>query len=192
MTTAEPPGHTGQQDAAEAVTPPAARPPAGAGMADDTQATAPQAFLAAPPPDDADALRQEIERTREQLGETVEQLAGKADVKSRARAKAAELTGRVKSTVAQSRARAAERAGGIRGQLAGTSGAVRQKAATAGGTGKSQLQARVAPLWNAAPEQVRRAVATGASTARQRRLPLGGALAALIVCYLAVQRWRKR
>ena len=46
-------------------------------------------------------LKQEIERTRDQLGETVEQLAAKADVKSRAQAKAAELSGRVKSTTSQ-------------------------------------------------------------------------------------------
>ena len=49
------------------------------------------------PVDEAE-LRQEIERTREQLGETVEQLAAKTDVKGRARAKAAELAGRAKST----------------------------------------------------------------------------------------------
>ncbi|HEX9065409.1 MAG TPA: DUF3618 domain-containing protein [Streptosporangiaceae bacterium] len=39
-------------------------------------------------PDDEDALRQEIERTREQLGETVGQLAAKADVKARTQARA--------------------------------------------------------------------------------------------------------
>lgn len=46
-------------------------------------------------PDDEQALRREIEQTREQLGETVEQLVGKADV----RARATQLTGRVKSAV---------------------------------------------------------------------------------------------
>ena len=46
--------------------------------------------------DDVQQLEQEIEQTREQLGETVEQLAAKADVKRRARAKAAEVSERVK------------------------------------------------------------------------------------------------
>jgi Protein of unknown function (DUF3618) len=61
---------------------------------------------------DAEQLREEIERTRELLGETVEQLAAKVDVKGRARAKATELAGQVtrqaKSTVAQGRVRAAQ------------------------------------------------------------------------------------
>ncbi len=90
-------------------------------------------------------LRQEIERTREQLGETVEQLAAKTDVKSRARATATELAGRAKSTAAQARTQAAAQFGNARGQL----------------------QARAAPVREATPEPVRRAVAKGASTAQQ-------------------------
>lgn len=60
---------------------------------------------------DAQELREEIERTRERLGETVEQLAAKADVKGRAQAKAAELAGQVtrqaRSAVALGREQAA-------------------------------------------------------------------------------------
>lgn len=44
-----------------------------------------------PAPDDAQELQQQIERTREELGETVELLAAKADVKNRALAQAAEV-----------------------------------------------------------------------------------------------------
>jgi hypothetical protein len=44
-------------------------------------------------PDDEQKLREDIEQTRERLGETVDQLAAKADVKERARAKAAALAG---------------------------------------------------------------------------------------------------
>jgi hypothetical protein len=43
---------------------------------------------------DARQLKAEIEQTRERLGATVEQLAAKADVKSRARAKATDVAGR--------------------------------------------------------------------------------------------------
>ncbi len=39
-------------------------------------------------------IQQEIERTREHLGDTVEELAARADVRTRARAKAAEMKDR--------------------------------------------------------------------------------------------------
>ena len=48
------------------------------------------------PADDAEKLRQEIRHTRERMGETVEQLAARADVKARARVKAADVAGQVK------------------------------------------------------------------------------------------------
>jgi len=52
----------------------------------------------------AEELHQEIEQTRQRLGETVDELAAKTDVKARARAKAAEVSGRVRrSQLVQSR-----------------------------------------------------------------------------------------
>ena len=42
----------------------------------------------------AQELEQEIERTREHLGDTIDELAGKADMKARARARAAEVKAR--------------------------------------------------------------------------------------------------
>ena len=48
-------------------------------------------------------IQQEIEQTRERLGQTVEELAAKADLKARARVKAAEV-----------KARAAEASGRVR------------------------------------------------------------------------------
>jgi hypothetical protein len=56
-----------------------------------------------PAGDDAQQLREEIERTREHLGATVEQLAARLDVKSRARAEAAELSARLKRAGSQAR-----------------------------------------------------------------------------------------
>jgi len=47
-------------------------------------------------PAKAAELQAEIDQTRERLGQTVEELAAKADVKARARAKAADLTGQVR------------------------------------------------------------------------------------------------
>jgi uncharacterized protein DUF3618 len=143
-------------------------------------------------PPQEQALRQEIEQTRERLGATVEQLAAKTDVKGRARAKAAGLTGQVKGKTAQLRAKAAERSLGVRGQVAGKTEVARQKAEAAGGTAKAQLQARAAPVWQAAPEPVRRTAATGASMAQRRPVPLAAAAAALVAGFLALRWWRKR
>jgi hypothetical protein len=47
--------------------------------------------MTASDPASAAELQQEIDRTREHLGQTVEELAAKADVTSRARAKTAEV-----------------------------------------------------------------------------------------------------
>lgn len=50
-------------------------------------------------------IQQEIERTREHLGDTVEELAARADVRARARAKAAEMKDRAAGAAAQLRER---------------------------------------------------------------------------------------
>jgi hypothetical protein len=63
-------------------------------------------------PDDAIQLREEIERTREHLGATVEQLAAKVDVKSRAQAKAAGLARQAAEAVEQVRKQAAAKGAG--------------------------------------------------------------------------------
>jgi hypothetical protein len=44
----------------------------------------------------AEELQQEIEQTRQRLGQTVDELAAKTDVKARVRAKATEVSGRVR------------------------------------------------------------------------------------------------
>ena len=46
----------------------------------------------------AHELKQGIERTREHLGETIDELAGQADIKARARARATEVSGRVRQS----------------------------------------------------------------------------------------------
>ena len=45
-------------------------------------------------------LEREIERTREHLGETIDELAGKADMKARARTRAAEVKARAQDRAA--------------------------------------------------------------------------------------------
>jgi Protein of unknown function (DUF3618) len=71
----------------------------------------------------------------------------------------------------------------------------RAKAAQAAGRVKgstAQLQARSAVVWEKAPEPLRRTVVKGASTAKQRRVPLAVAAAALVAGYLALRWLRKR
>jgi cobalamin biosynthesis Mg chelatase CobN len=90
---------------------------------DDDQVTAATAAAAGSTgravPDDPAELRQEIERTREQLGETVDQLAAKADVKKQAQDRAAELRTRIQARAAGLASRAgqlATKAQGVVGQ----------------------------------------------------------------------------
>ena len=52
-------------------------------------------------PETAPQIQQEIEQTRERLGQTVEALAAKADVKARAQAKAGEMRARAQDKAAE-------------------------------------------------------------------------------------------
>jgi Protein of unknown function (DUF3618) len=207
MTTGESGGIPAQQSAAEipaqrsateaevSDSEPASQATASAVSADKPE-TAPLTGRVVAPADDLRQLEAEIERTREQLGETVQELAARVDVKSRARAKAAELSGRAKSAAVEARRNAAARAGSVRSQLTGKTGAARQRAISAGAGGRDQLRNRAAavgtPVWEATPEQVRRVVTKGANGARERWLPLALAAGALVVGYLAVRQWSRR
>ncbi|WP_077801329.1 DUF3618 domain-containing protein [Streptomyces sp. JHA26] len=81
-----------------------------------------------------DELRRQIEQTRSQLGETVEELAGKADVKGRAKARAADLRDKAGAMTVQLRSSAAQ-AGHTVQEKAGRAGhTVQEKAGRAGHT----------------------------------------------------------
>lgn len=196
MTTSGPAGKAAGRQAAGPATSSGTGELAEDALDDGAPRPASQGDAEAGPPDDVQELQQEIEETRAQLGETVEQLAAKTDVKARARGKAAELTGRVKGTTSQARTQAAARAGSVRDQLASKAGGTGQRAMSLGTAAKEQLSGRAAaagtPAWEATPEPVRQAVAKGASSARQRRAPLAVAAGVLVVSYLAIRWWRKR
>ncbi|MBM0237840.1 DUF3618 domain-containing protein [Micromonospora sp. ATA32] len=87
---------------------------------------------------DAEALREEIRRTRVELGETMEALAAKADVKARLKESAGQAKKRMREqaaqTVARVRGQAAEKAQVVRGQAA-------QKAELARGQAAQKAQA---------------------------------------------------
>lgn len=186
MTTSEGTGTTAQHPPAGAKVPGGELSPHAVNA--DGRETAPITGRVAAPPKDPRQLEAEIARTREQLGETVQELVARADVKSMVRAKTAEMTGKVRSTAVRARRSAAGRAGQMRSQVAARTTAARQKAISAGGAGRDQLRSRASsvatPVWSAAPEQVRRAVTSGASSARERRTPLALAAAALVFGYL--------
>ena len=74
---------------------------------------------------DSEALREGIKRTRAELGETVQALAGKADVKARLKDSVAEAKARVRD-------RAAEKTALVRQQAGHTAEAVRDAGRSAG------------------------------------------------------------
>jgi ABC-type transporter Mla subunit MlaD len=76
---------------------------------------------ASAPSTEAD-VREDIERTRQQLGETAEALAAKADIKARARQKATQLKEQAATRAAQVKEQAATRASQTRGQAASSWG----------------------------------------------------------------------
>lgn len=71
-------------------------------------------------------IQQEIDRTRERLGDTVEELAAKADVKARAKEKAAEMK-------AKAQGKATDVTGLVKNKATGVSGLVKDKATDVSG-----------------------------------------------------------
>ncbi|MFJ3667042.1 DUF3618 domain-containing protein [Streptomyces sp. NPDC090106] len=132
-----------------------------------------------PPRDEPDTpstddLREHVERTRSDLGETVEALAEKTDVKARAQEKAGEL-----------RAKTAELAHQAQDQLPDQ---VKDKAAQAAAQARAKA-AQAGELWeDKAPEPVRRTTAEGARLARDHRKVLVAAAGGALVVWLAYRR----
>jgi hypothetical protein len=112
------------------------------------------------PPDNPQALQAEIERTREQLGDTVEALFAKADVKALARAKAARTRGRLLAAVRPARQRVTD-------QTARASALFRETT----------------------PDPMQEAAKRAAQAARKRGVPVAVAgLAAVLAGWLIVRR----
>jgi hypothetical protein len=136
------------------------------------------------PPDDQQGLQEEIERTREHLGETVEALVAKVDVKARAQDEAGRLIGRLKAKAVQARQQAVARTYQARHQVADKTAGPREQVAEA-----------AAGISKVTPEPVKQAAGNAAATARRRRTPLLAAIGAVgagLVGWLLFQRWRRR
>ncbi|MEU5907548.1 DUF3618 domain-containing protein [Micromonospora sp. NPDC047527] len=82
---------------------------------------------------DTEALREEIRRTRVELGETMEALAARADVKARLKESAEQARERMREQAAQTVAR-------VRGQAARGAGMARAQAYDKGGLVRAQAQ----------------------------------------------------
>ncbi|WP_250403865.1 DUF3618 domain-containing protein [Streptomyces cellostaticus] len=108
-----------------------------------------------------DELRHQIERTRSQLGDTVEQLVGRADMKGRAKARAADLKDKAGAMSVQLRSSAAQAGHTVQGRSGHARHALQDRSAPA----RHALQERAATAGHALQEQ-----ATSAGHAlRERR-----------------------
>jgi cobalamin biosynthesis Mg chelatase CobN len=86
---------------------------------------------ATPAKPDVDALREDIRQTRAELGETVQALAAKADVKARAKDSVEQTKAKVKAQAAEATERVADK---VKEATHTATDAVRNAAATARGT----------------------------------------------------------
>ncbi|PZT69791.1 DUF3618 domain-containing protein [Streptomyces sp. SW4] len=75
-----------------------------------------------------DELRRQIEQTRSELGDTVEELAGKADVKGRAKARAADLKDKAGALTVQLRSSAAHAGHSVQDRAGRAGHVVQEKA----------------------------------------------------------------
>lgn len=170
----------------------------------------------AAPPDNPDALVEEINRTREELGNTVEALAAKVDVKSRAQQKATEVSGQLKTKMRDVTQGLSGKAGQLKGEVSGRTAGARQavtengktmlgagepvtktiasRAAQAGTSAQSAAAQAGAAAWAATPEPVQQRARRAAATVNQHRVPFaaGVAAGALVLGGWLVVRGRRR
>ncbi|MFE2508969.1 DUF3618 domain-containing protein [Streptomyces naganishii] len=137
-----------------------------------------------------DELRQQIEQTRSRLGDTVEELAAKADVKGRAKARAADLRDKAGAMTVQLRSSAvhaghraqekATRAGHRAQEKASHAGHRAQEKASHAGHG---VQDRVAQAGHTVEHSVPHSVNDAVAVCRRnpRSLMIAGAAGAVLV-----------
>jgi hypothetical protein len=129
----------------------------------------------AAPPSDPQQLREEIRRTRAELGDTVEALTRKVDVRARAR-----------EAAASARERAKDRAAAVTQALADRSAQLKEQ------LGEATAQATGDGVGGRVPPEQATGLAGARATAVRGGLPLAGAAVAGVVlaCWL-VWRWRR-
>ena len=114
-------------------------------------------------PDDQQELEKEIEQSRERLGDTVEALAAKVDVKARAQEKLGQLTPRLKGKATEAKGKATEATRQLR--LQDKANQAKQQVTQAG-------------------QQIRKRPIPAAATA--------GVLGLLVLFFTLIRRWTRR
>jgi hypothetical protein len=152
------------------------------------------------PPDNPEALVEEINRTREELGNTVEALTAKVDVKARAQSKVSEVSDQLKGRVRNVTHGLSGKADHLKGEVSGRAAGARQavtengktvlgagepvtkgiasRAAQAGSTAQAAATKAGASAWAATPEPVQQRAKRAAATVNQHRVPFAAAAAA--------------
>ena len=166
------------------------------------------------PPDNPEALVGEINRTREELGNTVEALTAKVDVKARAQSKVSEVSGQLKGRVRDVTQGLSGKADHLKGEVSGRAAGVREtvtengktvlgagepvtksiasRASQAGATAQAAATKAGATAWAATPEPVQQRAKRAAATVNQHRVPIAAAAGALLLTGWLVVRSRRR
>jgi hypothetical protein len=145
-------------------------------------------------PPEQQALAEEIERTREELGETVAALAAKADVKGRAQRRAAEVKGNLLGKVRAAIDKVTAQAGELRGEAAAKAARAKNAAQSASAPMASQAATAGRAVRAATPAPVQRAAGQAAVIVRGHREKAAAAATAaavLILAWLALRRRRR-
>jgi Protein of unknown function (DUF3618) len=129
------------------------------------------------PPDDVQQLEEEIAATRERLGDAVEELVAKLDVKSQARAQVTKVKDQVVGAARGARGQAAVKSAKARDQITGTA---------------QQALDRTTAAAEGAPAPAKHAAATGTKLAKQRPVQIGAAAALLIAGVVIVLLSRRK
>jgi uncharacterized protein DUF3618 len=120
-----------------------------AGETGEPRLTAAQGQATGGIPDDPEALAEDIERTRERLGDTVEALTAKLDVTARARDRAGQVKDRIVDVTGDVTGKIAGKTGNLKQQL--STGNLKQQLST--GNLKQQLTTTTARVRRAAGQR---------------------------------------
>jgi hypothetical protein len=148
--------------------------------ADSGSSTGPGAGT--PGPDDPAALVEDINRTRAELGDTVEALVAKVDVKAQAKQRVAEV-----STQAKEKLQTMKQ--GLAGQASQLTGTAEQARQAAAANGKTMLGAGAS-----GGQTVRRGAQRAAQAVGRHRVPVAAAsatVAAALVGWLVIRHRRR-
>ncbi|MEV7792307.1 DUF3618 domain-containing protein [Streptomyces sp. NPDC087512] len=135
-----------------------------------------------------DELRRQIEQTRSQLGDTVEELAEKADVKGRAKARAADLKDKAGAVTVQLRSSARHAGHTVQDRAHRAGHTVQDKAHRAGRTAQDEAGRAGRTARQRMPDRVRGAVAAGKR--HPRPVLVAGAAAGAVVAAGVLRRRR--